>query len=327
MNLPVTDNAKIIPVAGGKGGVGKSLFTANIAVALARMGNPTTVIDLDLGSSNLHTFLNVPNKYPGVGDFLKARKLNLSDLQIPTSFPNLNIITGDGLSPHMANITYGEKIKLIKAIKRLDAKYILLDLSAGSTFNTLDFFSIASSGILVTRSEMPAMMNLLNFLKNYVFRLIEKEVRKIPGIHNSIRDIFRKSITEGSLKVDDIINQVASEDVSVAEKIRGVIGKVQPRLILNMGKNPEELSWLKKMEENVSNNLSIHLDHFGFLPSDSVAMESVAESKPVVAGYPESYLGIAIHRIADRIVRLWSEKTINNSWDRLYKDSKAVVGS
>ncbi|MFC1867013.1 P-loop NTPase [Thermodesulfobacteriota bacterium] len=106
----MTDNAKIIPVASGKGGMRKSLFTANIAIALARMGNPTIAIDLGLDASDLHIFLNIANEYPGVGNFLKTRGLILSDLQVPTSFPNLKIITDDGRSPHMANITYGEKL-------------------------------------------------------------------------------------------------------------------------------------------------------------------------------------------------------------------------
>ena len=64
----------IIPIAGGKGGVGKSLLTANLAIALSRMGRRTIAVDLDLGGANLHHFLGVANKYPGIGDFLVARE-------------------------------------------------------------------------------------------------------------------------------------------------------------------------------------------------------------------------------------------------------------
>ncbi|MFC1867012.1 hypothetical protein ACFL0H_02635 [Thermodesulfobacteriota bacterium] len=92
---------------------------------------------------------------------------------------------------------------------------------------------MAPSGILIIRPEMPAMVNLLNFLKNPVFRLIEKEVKKLTEIHNSIRNIFRKSIPETPLQVVEILDHIVSEDVSIGEKIKAVVRKIQPMLILN----------------------------------------------------------------------------------------------
>ena len=49
----------IIPIAGGKGGVGKSLIAANLAIVLARLGHKTIGIDLDLGAANLHSCLGL----------------------------------------------------------------------------------------------------------------------------------------------------------------------------------------------------------------------------------------------------------------------------
>ncbi len=55
----------IIPIASGKGGVGKTIFTANLGIALANKGKTVIAIDLDLGSSNLHTCLGIKNRHPG----------------------------------------------------------------------------------------------------------------------------------------------------------------------------------------------------------------------------------------------------------------------
>ena len=63
----------IIPVAGGKGGVGKSILAANLAMALAQAGHETIAVDLDLGGSNLHSYLGISNTFAGVGDFLIDR--------------------------------------------------------------------------------------------------------------------------------------------------------------------------------------------------------------------------------------------------------------
>ena len=65
--------ATIIPIASGKGGVGKSFVSSNLAMALAQLGHRVIAVDLDFGGANLHSFLGLPNRYPGIGDFLQAR--------------------------------------------------------------------------------------------------------------------------------------------------------------------------------------------------------------------------------------------------------------
>ena len=157
----------IIPVAGGKGGVGKTFFVANLAIAMANMGYKTVAVDMDLGGSNLHFFLDLPKRFPGIGDFLKARSAELEDLIVSTEVPNLHFIPGDGLTPFMANIPYVQKLRLISRIKKLPAEYVLLDLGAGTSFNTLDFFrmSTSSSGYLAfsqTAENMSEFMKIID---------------------------------------------------------------------------------------------------------------------------------------------------------------------
>ena len=55
--------AQIIPIASGKGGVGKSLLSANLAIALGQQGKKVVLVDLDLGASNLHLVIG---QHPGV---------------------------------------------------------------------------------------------------------------------------------------------------------------------------------------------------------------------------------------------------------------------
>ncbi len=121
----------IIPVAGGKGGVGKTLLTANLAMALAQLGHPTIVVDLDLGNSNINSFLGLPNQFPGVGDFLRIGSKPLQDFLVETNIENLQLIPGYGRMPFMANITYYQKQRLIRQLMDLSSRYVLLDLGAG----------------------------------------------------------------------------------------------------------------------------------------------------------------------------------------------------
>jgi len=84
----------------------KTFFTANLAIALAEKGHPTIAVDMDLGGANLHLFLGLPNRFPGIGNFLKARSAELEEMLVPTEIPNLQFLPGDGLSPFMANIPH-----------------------------------------------------------------------------------------------------------------------------------------------------------------------------------------------------------------------------
>ena len=79
---------QIIPVAGGKGGVGKSLIAANLAIALAQAGKKTYLIDMDLGASNLHLILGEYGAKKGIGTFLsKASKFD--EIITKTQYENL----------------------------------------------------------------------------------------------------------------------------------------------------------------------------------------------------------------------------------------------
>ena len=70
---------QIIPIASGKGGVGKSLVSANLAIALAQSGKRVVLVDLDLGASNLHLVLGNQSPKAGLGTFLTGNS-DLSSL-------------------------------------------------------------------------------------------------------------------------------------------------------------------------------------------------------------------------------------------------------
>ena len=168
----------IIPIASGKGGVGKSFMAANLAVALAELGKKVIVADLDFGGSNLHTCLGINNKHPGIGDFIRARYSNLEDLLVETGNDNLKFLAGDVRSPFLANMHHAQKMRLIYNLKQLKFEYLILDLGSGSTYNTLDFFSMTQLGMIISTTEHTSTMNMLTFLKLFAFRVIERSLPK-----------------------------------------------------------------------------------------------------------------------------------------------------
>ena len=84
----------------------------------------------------------------------------------PTDFERLFLIPGDSLLPGTANLPYFTKQRILKELNQSVADVVLLDLGAGSSYNTVDFFLASWSALMVTTGEPTAILNAYSFLKN-----------------------------------------------------------------------------------------------------------------------------------------------------------------
>jgi flagellar biosynthesis protein FlhG len=313
----------IIPVAGGKGGVGKTLLTANLAIALAEQGHETIAVDLDLGSSNLHSFLGLRNEFPGIGDYLRGPPSPLQDFLVETEIPRLKFIPGDGRMPFMANITHYQKRRLIRDLNTLPARYVLLDLGAGSSFNVLDFFRIVGYGIVVTTPEYPSIMSMLVFLKNVLLRAIETSASKDPGIMGVIQEMYFQPMQGSQKTVPFFRKQVELSDRNAASKIERICRELRPRIIYNMGDNPSDLEVLPSIDNSLKEMLGLECDHFGFVFSDAYIRESIKKKRPLLLDDPEGPSAHSLRQIASRIIRFW-DQPIPNSAELLTNHTRII---
>jgi flagellar biosynthesis protein FlhG len=314
----MADRPTIIPVAGGKGGVGKTFLTANLGMALAELGHPTIVVDLDLGNSNLHSLLGIPNKHPGIGDFLRVGGGSLEDFLVGTSQEKLQFLPGDGRMPFMANITHSQKLQLIQKLQTLPADYVLLDLGAGCAYHTLDFFAMVDRGLVVSTPEYPAIMSSLVFLKNMISREIERHLPKDPELIEFLQLLYIQPIGAPLLTIESFYERISDASEAAGEKIREVCVKCRPRFIFNMGESIEDLKWLTTIERSVGQVLSIELDHFGFVPADPEVKAAIRATQPFLMTRPNHRISKYIQQIARRIEKYW-DQAIPHSAELLMK--------
>ena len=170
---------QIIPVASGKGGVGKSLLSANLAIALGQAGKKVLLIDLDLGASNLHLVIGHPNPKAGIGTFLTGES-KFEDIICPTDYDNVSFIAGDSEIPGLTSLKVSQKNELIKSFNKQESKfdYLILDLGAGTHLTILDMFLLSPQGIVVTAPTVTATLNGYFFLKNVMFRMMYNTFKK-----------------------------------------------------------------------------------------------------------------------------------------------------
>ena len=87
-----------------------------------------------------------PNPPKSISDFINKRVGTLEETIVSTPLPNLFLISGAMNNLDMANLAHEQKMKVLRGVTKLSYDYILLDLGAGTAFNTIDFFMISNDG-------------------------------------------------------------------------------------------------------------------------------------------------------------------------------------
>ncbi len=312
---------RIIPIASGKGGVGKSLVAANLAVAFAQAGQRVILADLDLGASNLHLVIGQQASKTGIGTFLNNTKSDLAQVLVQTSIPNLRFLPGDTEIPGSANIKAFQKNALIKRLMKLDADILVIDLGAGSHQFILDFFLLSAHGIVVSAPTVTATLNAYVFLKNSVFRLMYSVFTKGTKAYDYLEKIRKDGTGLQKLYIPKILEGVHKIDKASYKKFKEKIDHFHPRLIMNMIDDPKDADVAMKIRRSCEEYLGLSIEHLGIIYRDTIQDTALSSRLPVVIYKPQAIISQAIFRIADKIMQsdddsgfILNESEIENSF-------------
>jgi flagellar biosynthesis protein FlhG len=293
---------KIWAVGGGKGGVGKSLVSANVAICLALMGNKVVAVDLDLGGANLHTCLGLPIPSVTLSDYISKKITNFEDLLVPTPINNLKIISGAQDELGMANLKHMHKNQIIRKLGDLDADYILFDLGAGTAFNTIDFFITADKGILVVLPEPTSIENTYRFLKSVFYRRL-KMVEGISELEPMILESLNAKVTSGnSASPADLIRKISEHNPELGLRVKAEMAEFRPNLIINQVRSQADIDIGYSIQSICRRYFGIEMTFPGYLDYDQSVWQSVRKRKPLLIEYPNSKLVNNFDRIVHRLI-------------------------
>lgn len=299
-------NARVWAIGGGKGGVGKTLLTANLAVTLARSGARVIAIDLDLGGANLHTCIGAqdPENLPCLTDFFEKRVQSLKDLARPTHFENLSIISGAADAVSIANLAHSQKQKLLTKIRTLDADYILLDLGAGTTFNTLDFFLCADLGLLAVLPEPTSVENTYRFVKSAFYRRL-KSAERDYRVRELVDSVMARKDDLQIHTPADLLRQLERENPLTGGLVREIMGSFDMKFILNQVRTQADADIGFGIRNVCRKYFGINVDYLGSLEYDSSVWQSVRRRRPLAVEFPSSPI---MPRIQSFVSQLLSEE-------------------
>ncbi len=220
---------RVLAVASGKGGVGKTNVSVNLAVALAHMGRRVLVFDADLGLANVDVMLGLQPKY-NLSHVLSGER-TLEEVLVPGP-AGVRIIPASSGIQRMAELAPAEHAGLIRAFSELstDVDVLLVDTAAGISDSVVSFSKAAQEVIVVVCDEPASITDAYALIK-----LLNKEhkVRRFRVLANMAnspqegRELFAKIVKVTDRFLEDVVLDFMGS-VPYDEYLRKAVQKQRP---------------------------------------------------------------------------------------------------
>lgn len=188
-------NAKVITISSGKGGVGKTSFSINLALYLQSLGKRVLVIDADFGLANVEVLLDVRPEY-NFYHIIKGKK-SIAEIMVDTKYGVKFISGGSGLK-ELSNINTTEIKYFIEQFDYIDKIFdiIIIDTGAGISKSVTNFISASDQPIVITTPEPTSFTDAYTLIKiikeeNPHFSKVQLVINKADDKHEADR-IFKK---------------------------------------------------------------------------------------------------------------------------------------
>ena len=291
----------IWPIGGGKGGTGKSFLTGNLGILLAKHGYRTLLVDVDFGTANLHTILGIPHPEKSISDFVNKKVGALEETIVTTAISNLYFISSALNNVDIVNIAHEQKMKLLRSITKLPYEYILLDLGAGTSFNTIDFFMISNSGILVTTSEPTSIENMYRLIRSVYIRKIRQEL-KVHNFRFLAEEAKRRDSRATESNPERLLYIIKDIDPERGRIVEQSLREFEFKLVLNQLRKQDDPNIGVLMCKIIERHLGLKIHFIGNVSFDDQVHSSICKKMPFLHIYPYTQTASDIRRCYEIMV-------------------------
>ncbi|WP_457577756.1 MinD/ParA family ATP-binding protein [Desulfomarina sp.] len=289
--------ATTISIGSGKGGTGKTMIIANLALLLARKGKKVCLLDLDVGGADTHLLFGLFEPKYSLTDFL-TRKVDTLQNALHTfySYNGLQFLPGTGNTLQTSNMSYQEKQRLLRAISTLDADVVLIDVGAGTNYHSLDFFMFSDIQICVTLPDPTSILDFYTFLQLATIRRVLGSFLSRSQVSSTLKKQHFTSLAQ--------VFRLAEETQEGArEKAQHALKYFHPLLVVNRDSVNGRVN-RKKLNSLTSKYLGIEIPPLGEIPEDNAVGEALKAYIPVCELFADAPASIALNTMADKIAKV-----------------------
>lgn len=159
-----SSKTKILTITSGKGGVGKSTITANLAYILSKRNYKVAVLDADIGLANLQVIFDIKPQN-SFFDFINS-KCSLEESITKTSYENIYLIAGKSgyeYTQNSSSLIFTRVIDEIKALNRFD--FLIIDTGAGLNSYVKEFLSVSDNILAISTTDPSSITDVYTLMK------------------------------------------------------------------------------------------------------------------------------------------------------------------
>jgi flagellar biosynthesis protein FlhG len=188
------------------------------------------------------------------------------------------------------------KKRLIRHLKKLDADIILVDVGAGTSFHTLDFFLLADYFLAVATPDPTSVLDLYRFIKLAAIRKVLSAFLARDPIAEALLSKDFHSVTE----VLEAVGRTSESGVNLAQQ---ALQGFHPALILNRMTEKSRINTLH-LQHLLKQYVGAELSVLGNIPEDPHVQQSILKYLPVVELSPKAPASMAFNQIAEKVLKV-----------------------
>jgi flagellar biosynthesis protein FlhG len=315
VQVPEGPIPRLLAVGGGKGGVGKSILSANLASKLAQSGYRVLVVDLDLGCANLHTHFGIPKPKFTLANFILFGDRSFAEMITPTTVAGVALIAGGQEAAWGRHLARGPETlmalwdSLLRSQQQFNVDFVIMDLGAGTQRHTMDFFSAASLGIATVLPEPTSIENAYVFLKTHLWHLVDHVAIRTQqqDAASDLRLLLTKIGSDGSGKgYLDAFRQLAQGYPTYINDVLAAMRSRNLGIVINQTRSQADIEIGGSMELICRRYFGLQAFFLGDMNYDDCAWKSLRNRRLLLNDFPHSVLSRRLARVTQSVIDLVS---------------------
>jgi flagellar biosynthesis protein FlhG len=276
---------RVVAIAGGKGGVGKSLVAANVGIFLSTLGKRVVLVDAAFGAANLHIFAGVPRPSRSLAECFAPAGPSLPELAVATHVPGVRLIGGVYDPPWLAEPGPDRTHALAAQLRQLAADWVVVDLGPGLARHTLELFLEADIGLVIAVPDPTSIELMHRFVKAAFLAHLDR--RGLSRLAATVREPHHSTQYEqGTPSALEIYLSALDDQVPEVDDLRDAILSFTPHLVVNSARSKSDMELGRAVASVARRRLGTPIRYLGHLEYDEAVWASTRRRRPLAVRPP-----------------------------------------